>query len=113
MIKSSGMTPYRSDGEGRDCVIHAACNAMFLLLRERSAACKVSRLDRSITLASVRCRRHIEGRPEVSDILKLGHLGPGFQNAGTYWYQENDSSSLWKSGVCSLSLQLAVRKRIL
>ena len=76
------MTLYRGDGEGRDCVIHAASNVMFLLLFERSAAYKVSRLQRSIALASTRCRSHIEGCPEVSDLLKLGHLGPIFQNAG-------------------------------
>ena len=73
--------PYRGDGEGRDCVIHAACNAMFLLVGERSAAYEVSRLDRSIRYASARYRPHTERRPEVSDLLKLGHLGPIFQNA--------------------------------
>ena len=31
------MTPYQGDGEGRDCVIYAACKVMFLLLGERSA----------------------------------------------------------------------------
>ena len=57
---------------------------MFLLLGERSSAYEVSRSHRSITLASARCRPHTEGRPEVSDLLKLGHLGPVFQNAGEH-----------------------------
>ena len=82
MIRCFGITPYRGAGEGRDCVIHAACNVMFLLLGERSAAYEVSRLHRSIALASARCRPYTEGRPEVCDLLKLGHLGPVFQNAG-------------------------------
>ena len=55
---------------------------MFLLVGERSAAYEVIRLRRSITLASARCRPHTEGCPEVSDLLKLGHLGPIFQYAG-------------------------------
>ena len=82
MIRCFGVTPYRGDGEGRDCVIHAACNIMFLLPGERSAAYEVSRLHRSIRMASARRRPHTEGRPEISDLLKLGHLGPIFQNAG-------------------------------
>ena len=82
MIRCFGVTPYRGDGEGRDCIIHAACNVMFLLLGERSAAYEVSRLHRSIALASARCRPYTEGLPEVCDLLKLGHLGPVFQNAG-------------------------------
>ena len=59
---------------------------MFLLLDERSAAYEVSRLQRSITLDSVRCRPHTEGRPEVSCLLKLGHLGPVSQNEGASRY---------------------------
>ena len=111
MIRCFGGTPYRSDGEGRGCVIHAACNVIFLLLVEASAAYKFSRLHRSITLASVYCHPQIEGRPEVSGLLKLGHLVPFFRIPGTSWYQENDSSSSRKSAVCSLSLQLAIRKK--
>ena len=72
------MTPYLGDGEGRNCVVHAACSTMFLLLGERSAAYEVIRLLRSITLASARCLPHNEGRPKVSDLLKLGHIGPIF-----------------------------------
>ena len=45
------MTPYRIDGEGRDCVIRTAYNIMFLLLNERSAAYKIIQLHRSIILA--------------------------------------------------------------
>ena len=56
MIWCFGMTHYRGDGEARDCVIHAACNVMFILLVERSGAYEVRRLQRSITLASARCR---------------------------------------------------------
>ena len=82
MIRCFGLTPYRSNDEGRDCVIHAACNVMFLLVGERSAAYEVNRLRRSIKLASARCRPHTEGCTEVSDLLKIGHLGPIFQNAG-------------------------------
>ena len=74
MIRCFGVTPYRGEGEGRDCVIHAACNVMFLLLGERSTDYEVSRLTSSITLASARCRPHTEGRPEFSDLLKIGHL---------------------------------------
>ena len=55
---------------------------MFLLLGERSAAYEISRLHRNVRLASARCRPHTEGRPEVSDLLKLGNLKPIFQNAG-------------------------------
>ena len=43
---------------------------MFLLLGERSAAHEVSRLHRSIALASARCRPYTEGLPEVHDLLK-------------------------------------------
>ena len=75
------MTPYRSDGEGHDCEIHSAYNVTLLLLGERSAAYEVSLLHRSTKLASARCRPHTEGRPEVSDLLKLGHLGPISQNS--------------------------------
>ena len=82
IIRCFGVTPYRGDGEGRDCVIHAACHAMLLLLGELSDASEVSRLHRSIRLASSPCRPHTEGRPEVSDLLQLVHLGPIFQNAG-------------------------------
>ena len=81
-IRCFGVTLYRGDGEGRDCVIHAASNDMFLLLGERSAAYEISRLQTSIALDSIRCRPHIEGCPEVSDFLKLGHLAPIFRNAG-------------------------------
>ena len=81
MIRCFGVTPYSGAGVFRDYVFHAACNVMFLLLGERSAAYEVSQLHRSITLASARCRPHTEGRPEVSDLLKFGHLGPIFQNA--------------------------------
>ena len=34
MIRCFGVTLYRVDGEGRDCVIHDACNVVFLLLSE-------------------------------------------------------------------------------
>ena len=107
------MTPYRGGDEGLDCAIHAACNVMFLLLGESSSAYEVSRLHRSITLASARCRPHTEGRPEVSDLLKLGHLGPIFQNAGTFWYPKNDYSSSRTSAVDSLSFRLVIRQGIL
>ena len=76
------MPPYQGEGEGRDCVIYAACNVMFLLLGERSATYEVSRLYRRITLASSHCRPRTERRPEVSDLWKLGNLGPVFQNSG-------------------------------
>ena len=82
MIRCFGITQYRGDGEGCDCVIHASCNVIFLLLNERSDAYEVIRLHRSITLASARCRPHTERRPEVSDIPMLGHLGPISLNAG-------------------------------
>ena len=82
MIRCFGVTPYRGDGEGRDCVIRAACNVMFLLLGNPSAAYEISRLHRSITLGSGTYLPHTEGRPEVCDLLKLGHLGPIFQNVG-------------------------------
>ena len=90
MIRCFRVTPYRSGGEGRGWVIHAACNLMFLLLGERSAAYEVSRLHGRITFASARCRPLTEERPEVSDLLKSGHLGPIFQNAGISWYPKND-----------------------
>ena len=35
MIRCFGVTPYRGNDKGRDCVIHAACNVTFLLLGER------------------------------------------------------------------------------
>ena len=70
MIQCFGVTPYRGDGEGRDCVIHAACNVIFLLLSEISAAHDGSRLQRSIALASTRCRLYTEGHSEVRDLLK-------------------------------------------
>ena len=54
---------------------------MFLLLGESSADHEVGRLHRSIRLVSARCRPHTGGRPEFSDFLKIGHLGPFFQNA--------------------------------
>ena len=78
MIWCIGVTPYRGDVECRDCVIQAACNKMFLFLGTRSAAYEVSRLHRRITLTSARCRPQTEGHPEVSHLLKLGHLGPLF-----------------------------------
>ena len=62
MIRCFGMTLLRGDSEVRDCVIHTACIAMFLLLGEHSAAYESSRLDRSITLASARCRPHTQKR---------------------------------------------------
>ena len=109
MIRCFGITPYRGAGEGRDCVIHAACNDMFLLLGERLADYEVSSLHRSIALASARCRPYIEGRPEVCDLLKLGHLGPVFPECrGTSWYPKNDNSSSRTSTVDSLSFQLIV-----
>ena len=55
---------------------------MILFLGESSAAYEVSRLHRSITLAPARSRPHTEGRPEINNLLKLGHLGPIFQNSG-------------------------------
>ena len=82
MVRYFGITPYRGYDECRDCLIHAAFNVMLLLLGERSAAHEVSRLHRSISLASAPCRPCTEGLPEVRDILKLGHLRPVFQNAG-------------------------------
>ena len=51
---------------------------MLLLLGERSATHEVSRLHRSIALASADCRPYTEGRPEVRDLLNLGHLEPVF-----------------------------------
>lgn len=76
-----GVTVYRGDGEGRDCVVHAACIVMFLFLGERSAADEVNSLHRSIILAFGRCSPHIEGRPEFSYLSLVGHFGPVFQNA--------------------------------
>ena len=76
---------YRGDVGGRDCVVHAACNVMFLLIGERSAVYEISQLDRSIPLAYSRCRPHTEGRPDVSDLLNLGHLGTVFQSAGGHF----------------------------
>ena len=74
--------PYPGDGEVRDCIIHATCNVVFLLLDKVSLAYKVIRLHRRITLASASSRLHIKGISEVSNLLKLGHLGPVFQNVG-------------------------------
>ena len=74
------LTNYRGIAEGRDCVTHAARNFMFLLLGGLSSAYKVSRLHRSITLASVGCLPHTKRRPEFGDLLKSGHFSPVFQN---------------------------------
>ena len=76
------LTLYRDDSESRDFGVHAACNVMFLLLGERSAAYEVGRLQRSITLDSVRCCPHTAGRPEVSCLSQLGHSGPVFRMQG-------------------------------
>ena len=113
MIRCFGVTQYRGDGEGHDCVIHAACNVISLFLGERSAAFEVSLLHRSITLASARCRPHTERHLEISNLLKLGRLSPIFQNAGTSWHPENGHSSSWTSAVGRLPLQFVIRKEIL
>ena len=82
MIRSFRTTPYWSDDDRRDCVIYAACNVICLLFSENSLSYEVNPLHRSITLATAHRRPQIEGRLEVSNLLKLDNLGPVFQNAG-------------------------------
>ena len=55
---------------------------MFLTIFKHSAAYEVFRLHRSIALASARFRPHTDGRLEVSDLLKLGHLEPFLRMQG-------------------------------
>ena len=115
MIRRFRGAPYRGDGEGRDCLVHAAWNIMFLLFDEHSAAYEFSRLYRIITLAYVRCGPHSEGRREVREILKIGRLVPVFQNTRgqTSWYQKTNHSSSCKAAVVCLSLQLGIQKGML
>ena len=70
MVRFLGVTPYQVDVEGRDCVVYGTCNFMFLFLGEISAACELSRLHKSITLASARCLPRTEGCPVVNYLLK-------------------------------------------
>ncbi len=63
-------------------MINAVGNLFFLLLGEHHARHLYSRLPEFIASASQRARPNSEGKAEVMNLLRLGHLGPIFQDAG-------------------------------
>ncbi len=67
---------------GRSCVVDAACNVTFLLLGGAKAWCMSSTFTETAQRASQRARPHSKDRPEISDLLSVGHLRPVFQELG-------------------------------
>ncbi len=67
-------------------MIDTACNAMYLLLGDSKASSMNTQLVEVALSASQRLRTHDEGKPEISDFLNVGHLGPVFRGLGADLY---------------------------
>ena len=65
-------------------MINALGNLFFIFLREDRASELFNRLPQCIASASRRHRPHTDGKLEISDLMKLGHLRPILQDAGRY-----------------------------
>ncbi len=70
-----GKTPYHCDTD-LHCVANAICNAFILRLVKDMASDLATNLPESIAAASRRSRPFSDDRPEVTDLSKLGHVGP-------------------------------------
>ncbi len=79
-IRCFGEIRFRSSG--RSCVTDAAWNAMYLLLCDSKASLMSSQFVEVARLALQQLIPHDEGRAEISDFLRVGHIGPVFQGLG-------------------------------
>ena len=80
-IRCFGKTPYPGNTD-RNLLTNAICNAFFLLLGSDLHSNLVGNLPACIAAALRRCRMFSDDRPEVADLLKLGHVGPILQESG-------------------------------
>ena len=65
-------------------MINALGNLFFIFLGEEKASELFNRLPQCIASACRLHRPHTDGKLEVSDLIKLGHLGPILQDVGGY-----------------------------
>ena len=67
---------------GRNCVAYGACNAVFLLLGDEKATFITNHFMEAARRASQRLRPFDEGKAEIIDFTRIGHLGPVLQGLG-------------------------------
>ncbi len=79
-VRCCGEVRFRNTG--RICVVGAACNASFLLLRESRALSLRCRFSEIAWRASQICRPNDEEKAEISVFTSVGHLGTVFQRLG-------------------------------
>ena len=79
-IRCFGEIKFRSSD--RNCIIDYTSNAGYLLHVESKALRMSSRFSEVAWRASQRCRPHNESKPEISDFISVGHVGPVLQGFG-------------------------------